>query len=109
MSGILQRAVDFVKYEGLGNDFIMINNLDSLDLKLSATDAVHLCDQHLGVGADGVIFVLRDEEDFQMQICNSDGSEPELQSLEGCWLYDSGALQGWSGLWSFFCSVSFSE
>jgi hypothetical protein len=30
------------------------------------------------VGADGVIFVLRDEEDFQMRIYNSDGSEPEV-------------------------------
>jgi diaminopimelate epimerase len=57
---------------------LQINNLDSLDLKLSATDAVHLCDRHLGVGADGVIFVLRDEEDFRMRIYNSDGSEPEV-------------------------------
>jgi diaminopimelate epimerase len=30
------------------------------------------------VGADGVIFVLRDEEDFRMRIYNSDGSEPEV-------------------------------
>jgi diaminopimelate epimerase len=47
-------------------------------LKLSADDAIHLCDRHLGVGADGVIFVLRDKEDFQMRIYNSDGSEPEV-------------------------------
>jgi diaminopimelate epimerase len=47
-------------------------------LKLSADDAIHLCDRHLGVGADGVIFVLRDKEDFQMRIYNSDGSEPEM-------------------------------
>jgi diaminopimelate epimerase len=30
------------------------------------------------VGADGVIFVLRDKENFQMRIYNSDGSEPEV-------------------------------
>jgi diaminopimelate epimerase len=77
-SGSSHKTVEFVKYEGLGNDFIMVNNLDSSELKLSADDAIHLCDRHLGVGADGVIFVLRDKEDFQMRIYNSDGSEPEM-------------------------------
>ncbi|RWW28962.1 hypothetical protein BHE74_00027497 [Ensete ventricosum] len=62
-SGILH----FVKYHGLGNDFIM------------------LCNRNIGVGADGVIFVLPgvNDTDYTMRIFNSDGSEPEVSCSFG--------------------------
>jgi diaminopimelate epimerase len=75
-----KRRMEFVKYQGLGNDFIMINNLDSSTLKLSSNQAVKLCNRHFGIGADGVIFVLQgtNDCDYSMRIFNSDGSEPQM-------------------------------
>ncbi|MBL1208525.1 diaminopimelate epimerase [Geminocystis sp. GBBB08] len=70
----------FTKYHGLGNDFILIDNLASPEPILSPDEAVKLCDRHFGIGADGVIFVLpaKNDTDYSMRIFNSDGSEPEM-------------------------------
>ena len=74
-------AVTFSKYQGLGNDFILVDARESEELPMSATQAQELCDRNFGVGADGVIFVLPAEEDhnhYKMRIINSDASEPEM-------------------------------
>ncbi|MEM9534973.1 MAG: diaminopimelate epimerase [Cyanobacteria bacterium P01_E01_bin.45] len=70
----------FVKYQGLGNDFILIDNRAQPDPLLTPTQAIEWCDRRFGVGADGVIFALPGQEgaDFTMRIYNSDGSEPEM-------------------------------
>ncbi|XP_065019186.1 diaminopimelate epimerase, chloroplastic-like isoform X1 [Musa acuminata AAA Group] len=75
-SGILH----FVKYQGLGNDFILVDNRNSSEPKVTPEQAVKLCDRNIGVGADGVIFVLPgvSDTDYTMRIFNSDGSEPEM-------------------------------
>lgn len=73
-------AIEFAKYHGLGNDFILIDNRTSSDPVLTPAQAVTLCDRHFGIGADGVIFALPglDGNDYTMRIFNSDGSEPEM-------------------------------
>lgn len=73
-------SIDFAKYHGLGNDFILIDNRSSSEPLLTQEQAVKLCDRHFGIGADGVIFALRgqDSSDYTMRIFNSDGSEPEM-------------------------------
>ncbi|MBR8836129.1 MAG: diaminopimelate epimerase [Stigonema ocellatum SAG 48.90 = DSM 106950] len=73
-------AMEFTKYHGLGNDFILIDNRSSSQPVLTPSEAVRLCDRHFGVGADGVIFALPKENDtdYTMRIFNSDGSEPEM-------------------------------
>ncbi|MGG6267888.1 diaminopimelate epimerase [Leptolyngbya sp. AN03gr2] len=73
-------TIEFTKYHGLGNDFILIDNRDSTEPKISPEDAVNWCDRHFGIGADGVIFALpgQDGTDYTMRIFNSDGSEPEM-------------------------------
>lgn len=73
-------AIAFVKYHGLGNDFILIDNRQSVDPVLTPEQAVRWCDRHFGIGADGVIFVLPGQagSDYTMRIFNSDGSEPEM-------------------------------
>lgn len=73
-------AIEFVKYHGLGNDFVLIDNRHSSDPCLTPEQAVHWCDRHFGIGADGVIFALpgQDGTDYTMRIFNSDGSEPEM-------------------------------
>ncbi len=69
----------FVKWHGLGNDFVVIDlpkNGKYADYK---DIAAHLCDRRLGIGADGVV-TLRHLTDnaYEMHIFNSDGSEPGM-------------------------------
>ncbi|KZL48328.1 diaminopimelate epimerase [Nodularia spumigena CENA596] len=73
-------AIEFTKYHGLGNDFILVDNRASSLPVLTPEQAIQLCDRHFGIGADGVIFALPGENDadYTMRIFNSDGSEPEM-------------------------------
>lgn len=68
----------FVKYEGAGNDFILIDDRAenfSADARLIAS----LCDRHFGIGADGVMTLRRSAElDCSMRYFNADGSEGEM-------------------------------
>jgi diaminopimelate epimerase len=72
-------AIAFHKYEGLGNDFVVIDLKDEGDL-LPAR-AVAICDRRYGVGADGVLIVLpsrADGCDARMRVINADGSISEM-------------------------------
>lgn len=73
-------AIEFTKYHGLGNDFILIDNRHQSAPVLTPQDAERFCHRNFGIGADGVIFVLPGvgETDYSMRIFNSDGSEPEM-------------------------------
>jgi diaminopimelate epimerase len=72
--------IEFAKYHGLGNDFILIDNRLSSQPVVTPEQAIKLCDRHFGIGADGVIFALPGQNgtDYTMRIFNSDGSEPEM-------------------------------
>eukprot|EP00981_Chlorochromonas_danica_P002535 scaffold487_cov178-Ochromonas_danica.AAC.23 len=71
---------NFVKYQGLGNDFILIDNRHSQEPSYSPEQAEKLCNRYFGIGADGVIFALPGGNgcDYTMRIYNSDGSEPQM-------------------------------
>ncbi|RLD91011.1 MAG: diaminopimelate epimerase [Bacteroidetes bacterium] len=65
--------LDFEKYHGNGNDFIIINNMDGV-VSLLKKDIQHLCHRHFGIGADGLMLLEPDENaDFKMLYYNSDG------------------------------------
>jgi diaminopimelate epimerase len=69
----------FHKYEGLGNDFILLEAKDPDDV--SADEATQLCDRRFGVGADGVLLLLPPRApgcDVRMRVINADGSIPEM-------------------------------
>ena len=70
--------VSFVKYEGAGNDFILIDDREELfsaDARLIAA----LCDRHFGIGADGLMTLRRSVEmDCSMRYYNADGSPGEM-------------------------------
>lgn len=72
--------MEFSKYHGLGNDFVLVDNRQQTDPLLTPEQAVMWCDRHCGIGADGVIFALPGQNgtDYTMRIFNSDGSEPEM-------------------------------
>lgn len=72
--------IAFSKYQGLGNDFILIDNRHSDTPIIEPEEAIVWCDRHFGIGADGIIFVLPGQggSDYTMRIFNSDGSEPEM-------------------------------
>ncbi|MFM2313165.1 MAG: diaminopimelate epimerase [Cyanobacteriota bacterium] len=73
-------VIEFSKYQGLGNDFILIDNRHAVEPILTPEQAIAMCDRHFGIGADGVIFALpgKANTDYTMRIYNSDGSEPEM-------------------------------
>ncbi len=65
--------MNFDKYQGAGNDFIIINNIDG-NIALSSEQIEQMCDRRFGIGADGLIVVNSSNEyDFAMKFYNSDG------------------------------------
>ena len=72
--------MQFAKYHGLGNDFIVVD-IDKLPAEFSGQKARRLCDRHFGIGADGVLVVgnaPREGLDGEMTIYNADGSMAEM-------------------------------
>ncbi len=68
----------FTKVQGLGNDFVVLDCLDGASVP-SEIIIRELCDRRFGIGADGVIAILRSSEaDCRMRIFNSDGSEAQM-------------------------------
>lgn len=70
--------ITFHKYQGTGNDFILIDNMDKA-IQLTTEQVKHLCDRHFGIGADGLMLIQpEDGYDFRMVYYNSDGNESTM-------------------------------
>ena len=70
------KSILFSKYEGTGNDFILLDNLQGSYDFLSLALVKRLCDRKFGIGADGLILINSDESsDFYMDYYNADGSK----------------------------------
>ncbi len=70
--------ISFYKYQGAGNDFVMLDERESF-YHLSTSQIAHLCHRHFGIGADGLIRLRLDNlSDFRMQYYNSDGNESTM-------------------------------
>jgi len=68
--------VQFYKYQGTGNDFVMVDNLSGEYDGLSIQQIKFICDRKFGVGADGLIKINRSEKaEFEVDYYNSDGSK----------------------------------
>jgi diaminopimelate epimerase len=65
--------IPFYKYQGAGNDFILINNINQM-LLLTKEQIENLCNRHYGIGADGLILLApHTTAPFEMIYYNADG------------------------------------
>lgn len=74
-------VLDFFKYQGCGNDFVVIDETAAHQTqdRVRGILAAKLCDRHLGIGADGIIFVEpADGCDGSMRLFEPDGNEADM-------------------------------
>jgi len=80
MGILLLERLEFEKYHGLGNDYVLINDIEwNIPEEKKSKLAIKLCEFHFSIGADGLIFVCNsDKADIKMRIFNNDGTEAEM-------------------------------
>lgn len=71
--------IQFYKYQGTGNDFVILDNRDKKYESLTKEQIEFLCNRRFGVGADGLMLLnLHPDYDFEMKYYNSDGKESSM-------------------------------
>ena len=87
----------YVKYHGLGNDYLVIRPEEAV-VDLEGSQVRRICDRHYGVGSDGILLGPLDSatSDFRLRILNPDGSEAEKSGnglrIFSRYLYDQGLI-----------------
>ena len=89
----------FHKYQGLGNDYIVLERGDLGSAELPVKLIRRICDRHFGLGSDGIL--VEDaacDAEFALRIFNSDGSEAEKSGnglrIFARYLWDEGRVGG---------------
>lgn len=71
--------IEFYKYQGTGNDFVILENRDKKYDNLTAAQVKLICNRRFGIGADGLMLLSKDDElDFKMIYYNADGNESSM-------------------------------
>lgn len=99
------RQIEFYKYQGTGNDFIMIDGYHNEIPFLSEETIQRMCHRRFGIGADGLI-ILRKKEgyDFEMDFYNSDGRNGSMCGNGGrcvvAFAHDAGIIKNETTFWA---------
>jgi diaminopimelate epimerase len=89
--------LDFNKYQGTGNDFIVIDNRNN-QVQLTQEQIAHLCHRRFGIGADGLMLLLNLSKravDFEMKYYNADGAEGSMCGNGGRCLEPNLHMRSW--------------
>jgi diaminopimelate epimerase len=87
--------IEFYKYQGTGNDFVILDNRENEYPGLTSKQIKRICDRHFGVGADGLMLLAKKEGyDFEMVYYNADGNESTMCGNGGRCLVKFAAHRG---------------
>ncbi len=71
--------IEFYKYQGTGNDFVILDNRTNAYNTLTPKQVKHICNRRFGIGADGLMLLTSKEGyDFEMIYFNADGNESSM-------------------------------
>lgn len=94
-NNLTQMIIPFNKYQGAGNDFIIIDNRKSVFNPLNSVLIKKLCNRRFGIGADGLILISKKEGyDYEMRYFNADGNESSMCGNGGRCAADFALLSG---------------
>ncbi|HYK57335.1 MAG TPA: diaminopimelate epimerase, partial [Flavisolibacter sp.] len=72
-------TIQFYKYQGAGNDFVIMDNRDHAYDALTKHQVAFLCNRRFGIGGDGLMLLNNcDGYDFEMKYYNADGRESSM-------------------------------
>ena len=101
-------VLSFYKYQGTGNDFVIIDNREGIISKNDTKLVKRLCDRKFGIGADGLMLLElpdRDGDDFKMVYFNADGNESTMCGNGGRCLVAFASYLGIFKLNTFFTAI----
>jgi diaminopimelate epimerase len=88
-------TIEFYKYQGTGNDFVILDNRENKYNYLTAKQVKHICNRRFGIGADGLILLsYKKYFDFEMIYYNADGNEGSMCGNGGRCLVKFAKLMG---------------
>lgn len=97
--------INFFKYQGAGNDFVIIDNRSG-NIQLTTAQVNFLCDRRFGIGADGLMLVEQAEGyDYRMVYFNADGNESTMCGNGGRCIAAFTHHAGMAGGEQFFVAV----